>query len=150
MSREVLVKLRELDITKYEFQEKTDKVKILTEKEEKISMHMTMNKLEIKYLPDKYDKLVLVLDKDTIEHLERLENHAGLTVPVEPVVKDGTFSCRVSKEVKEDLLKLKQRDIVDIAVSYNGLIEYGGKWYLSFTLQDFKLVKKAERKSYFA
>lgn len=148
-TKQIKIGIENLEMDHYELVDKTEKMKTFVEAdtENKVCLNITIRNLEVKYLPKLYDKLVMVPDDETLKWIQQWEEHAKETIDCEPFIKNGMFGCKPSGQLKEELNKtLKDGDVIDIVITYNGISYFQEKWYPNFTLQQFRKVKSVKRK----
>ena len=148
--KEIMKRISDLNIEEYELVPKSETMNTFIEKEssEKVALYITIKKAEVKFLPGKYDKLMVIPEE--IEEFKKLEEYCKEYFPIGPFLKEGSIGFKCSLELKEKLttLGVKQRDKLDLCFSFNGVILYDGKYYPSFTLQDFEKVLNAGKKKF--
>ena len=146
-TKEVFIRIKDLKIENYKLVPKNETMNTFVDEEgEKVSLHITIKKAEVKFLPGKYDKIVVIPQE--IDEFKRLEEIAKESFPVESYLRDGTIGFKCSEEIKKRLQNVNQRDCIDLCFTYNGVLKYNDKYYPSFTLQDFEKVVHAGKKKF--
>ena len=107
-----------------------------------------MESVRVKFLPTKFDNLVVQIDDETCEALDDIRYHA--LDHIDPIYefystkrKTADFSIKLNSEQKELVLKnLKIGNYINVVISYTGLAYYAPNdmWYPKFILQKIKKV----------
>jgi hypothetical protein len=113
---------------------------ILSLDETPVSLKFILKKCTVKYMPDKFDKLVLTLDEECLEELKNFQNILSKE-GIENFIKDETISLKVNTEQKKLLKNINTQDILNVSVDFNDIWTLNDKKFVSLKLNQFKRIR---------
>ena len=105
-------------------------------------MFIKLENNQVKYLPSKYDRLVVELNEDSIKFLKELHTSLSQHFPIEHIIKNETqLSIKTNVLQKEDIFNnLAYKDHVNIIVVIEEVFTMNRLSYLSIKLHQYKKV----------
>jgi len=110
--------------------------------ERPVSLKMVLTNCSVKYKPEKFDKMTVVVNDDVaVKKLNELYNK--VFEHCEKFIKSNLFSVKIDKKNIEEINQtLKVGDKVGIKVSFNNVWLFERKLYVSFKLEECIRLKK--------
>lgn len=121
--------------------------------EKEVDLKLRIDGCVVKYTPEKYDKITLVMPKEATEFLYKMQEKIMSEVDAEFFIKGNIMGLKLSKEQKTMCVnELKKGDYINVIVNFNYVWLINKKKYASFELVQFKKIEKPETEKidYFA
>ncbi len=128
----------------------------IRDQETKINLNgiaLVIKNCNVKYTPEKYDKITIELPVEAQDWFDTLENHLrNKDINVEKIIKTNCIGLKLSPKQKSLVLAtLRKGDKIDVAIRYNGVWKVNNKIYTSFILVQFRKLEaeEEEEENYF-
>ena len=113
----------------------------------KVDVKFQVKNCRVKYTPEKYDKITIIIRKDAIGFFNNLNKFIKETegVDIENIVKAESIGLKLSKDTKRMCTEsLKIGDYCDLIINFNDVWRVNSKNYASLELIQFKKTEKPE------
>lgn len=116
----------------------------ITKEKHKVRLSYVLKDCKIKYLPKKFDKLVVEIDKECYDLLKPLYDFMDQNVSNLTNLEKNKLGLKIDELLKNKLSTNKVGQTIDIAFEFNDIWVLNKTAYPSFKLLQYKLVEKEE------
>lgn len=131
------------DFTDCETERNNNKITI-TKDDQQVELSYILKNCKIKYLPKKFDKLVVEIDKDSSELLKPLYEFMKGAITNLTSLDKNKLSLKIDANTKDKLSASEIGQSIDIAFEFNDVWVLNKTAYPSFKLLQFKVCKNKE------
>lgn len=111
----------------------------LTLDSREVSLKFILKKCIVKYMPQKFDKITVILNEDCLTELTKFQNILSNEVPdLVKFIKDASLGIKLTADQKKNMKGIDIGETVSIAVQYNQIWKINGNRYASFKLLQIK------------
>ena len=140
------------DIDILNFQEKVIVAKqarkwtLTNSKCEQLDIKFQIHECNVKYTPEKYDKITLNIDICSMKLFQIIQEKIKETVNIQDIIKNNSIGLKLPKAIKQQVLaSLNQGDYIDVIIKFNDIWTVNKKHYVSLELLQFRKLDKAPK-----